>query len=201
MSSVLLDNWTLHDLTFMLQFPYVDQSKWDDLENLLTAILLWDEIYYWDNGRTDLWKEEPQILNRLPPLTNVVLPPDLVYKVNNLGDMDVVASGAQQYLLIAQKTGLDYLPKRERYEYLTAGKYYHAGNRVWPKRYLEKVEKGLQKYYDDLAKTMGVVGLRFRFPLLVDYIRSQAGDGCDYITEAQHMRETGPLYEMRCIPT
>ena len=34
------------------------------------------------------------------------------------------------------------------------------------------------------------------FPLLLDYIRSQSGDG-DYITAALHMRQTGPLYNMR----
>jgi len=169
---------------------------------LLLAILLWDEIYFWDNGRTTWWKEDARIMNKLPFLTGLVLPQDVEFSVNNIRETDVIASSAQQYLLIAERCGLDYLPKRERYEELASKKYYsnddhkNVKNIVWQKFCIEKVEESVQKYYNNLVKMMGDIQLRFQFPLLLDYIRSEAEDS-DYITAALHMRHTGPLCNMR----
>lgn len=186
MRSVLIDNWTLHDITYL--------PNKNDLENLLMAILLWDEIYFWDNGRTTWWKEEPDMANKLPPLTGLVVPPNVELEVNSIRNADTVVSGAQQYLLIAERCGLDYLPKQERYQYLTSKEHV-----IWQKLFIEKMEKDIQEYYNDLMKMVGNIQLRFQFPLLVDYIRSQAGDSdyTDYIAVALHLRQTGPLYNMR----
>ena len=194
--AVLIDNWTLHDITYLPGSSYNDVRHMNDLENLLMAILLWDEICFWDNGKTVWWKEAPQAASKLPPLTGLVLTPEVDFKISSIQETDVIASGAQRYLLIAEQYGLDYLPKRERYQYLTSQKHYRLRNVVWQKFFVEEVEKSVREYYQDLVKIMGNAQLSFQFPLLLDYIRSQSGDG-DYITAALHMRQTGPLYNMR----
>lgn len=196
MGAVLIDNWTLHNITYLPVSSCKDISYINDLENLLMAILLWDEICFWDNGKTVWWKEAPQAASELPPLTGLVLTPEVDCKVSSIRETDVIASGAQQYLLIAEQYGLDYLPKQERRQYLTSQNYYCLKNVVWQKFVMEEVEKSVQEYYRDLVKLIGNAQMHFQFPLLLDYIRSQAGD-TDYITAALHMRQTGPLCNMR----
>lgn len=215
MSAVLIDNWTLHDITYNFEFAYAyKKSQLDDLENLLMAILLWDQIYFWDNGKTAYWKNESQIVNRLPSLTGLVLPPEVELEAERLAGTDVIADGAHQYQFIAEKNGLDYLPKQERYQYLTSEKYYHIRNAVWQKISIKAVEKSVQAYYDELTKMMENIQLQFRFPLLLDYVASQydmffaphphnARNTVpyyfinEYIAVALHMRETAPLCNMR----
>ncbi len=221
MGAVLIDNWTLHDITYHLEYVYhYEKSELANLENLLMAILLWDQIYFWDNGTTAYWKNESKLMRELPSLTGLVLPPEVEFAVQSLTGTDVVADGAQQYLLIAGENGIDYLPKQERYQYLTSKKYYHTRNAVWQKVITETVEKSVQEYYDELVKMMGNIQLQFRFPLLLDYVGSQMKEIGDYdkffaphthnvrstapyyfvseyITAALHMRETAPLYNLR----
>lgn len=220
MGAVLIDNWTLHDITYHFEFAHsYEKPRLDTLENLLMAILLWDQIYFWDNDKTTSWRYHSQITYGLPSLMGLVLPLELKLEVESLAGADVIANGAQQYLLIAEKNGIDYLPKQERYQYLTSKKYYHMRNAVWQKILTETVEKSVQEYYDDLMKMIGNIQLQFRFPLLLDYVGSQMEQRGDYdvffaphtyngrsspyhfiqeyIVAALHMRETAPLCNMR----
>lgn len=220
MGAVLIDNWTLHDITYHQHaFNYnkakykarYGENRFADLENLLMAILLWDEIYFWDNNTTDYWKCESQLMQVLPSLMELDLSPELELEVESLTGTDLIVDGAQRYLLIAQKSGIDYLPKQVRYQYLTSEDCfnYRAKNAVLQKQLTEKVEKSLREFYDELAKKMGNMQLQFRFPLLLDYVRSQMEEIGDeeiddkeigyyrYIEAALHMRETAPLCEMR----
>lgn len=196
MSAALLDNWTLYDLTYPLGHSFDVQM--DNLENLLMSILLWEKVFFWDNGTTSLWKNESRIMCELPCLQGIKIPYDVEHKVNQqVADDNMITGGAKQYLLIAEELGYDYLPKRQRYDYLTTRGYYNQKNAVYPKVVLETVEDSVQQYYDDLAKMLRGTKLEFDFPLLIDYIRSEAGFTSNYISVALQMKETKALRNMR----
>lgn len=195
MGAVLLDNWTLYDISYPSNLSF--DAQMDNLENLLMSILLWDKVFFWDNGKTSLWKNESRIMYNSTYLQGIKLPQSVEYKVNRVLDSDVVAGGAKQYQLIAEELGCDYLPKRERYDYLIAHGYYNQENNVYPKLVVETVEESVQQYYDDLTALLRGTRLKFNCPLLVDYIRDQAGVTSDYISVALQMRETKALQSMR----
>lgn len=211
MSAVLLDNWTLYDISYPSGITF--EGQMDNLENLLMSILLWDEVYYWNNEMTSLWENGSRIRMMFEQyeqsslqescLQGITLPQDVEYMVKQVPDNDGVAGGAKRYQIIAEVFGFDYLPKKERYEYLKNQGYYNRENAVWPKIVLGTVKDSVQKYYGDLAKMLRGIKLEFDFPLLIDYIRYQARvtDHADvtsnYVSVALQIKGTEALQNMR----
>lgn len=205
MSAVLLDNWTLYDISYPSGITF--EGQMDNLENLLMSILFWDEVYYWNNEMTSLWQNGSRIRMMFEQyeqfslqescLQGITLPQDVEYMVKQVPDSDGVAGGAKRYQIIAEVLGCDYLPKKERYEYLKNQGYYDQENAACPKIVLETVEASVQQYYDDLTKMLRGTKLEFDFPLLIDYIRSQAGVTSNYVSVALQMKETKALQNMR----
>ncbi len=194
-NNVIIDNWTLHNSAHVICFPDRAEDKYQDFENLLMAILLWDEIYYWDNDNGTKWNYIFEDREVEIPIKKVAISQQVLNEVAAIEDKDIIRGGALQYQMIANEMGLDYLVEKKRCNYI------HKPNDIrdvlLPQKFVYHIEKDVEEYYKSLMKFFDNKELKFRFPLLVDYILKEAGSIKQCINVAMDMRETRELKNMR----
>lgn len=205
MSSVLIDNWTIHNsVTLMLNrdlSPYVGNptpEMIDDLENLVMSILLWDKVYFWDTQSASVWKSFSRLCKFSLPLYPAEIDSNTESLILAQSDVDLISGRVKQYQILANQLQIDYLPEKSREQYL--GINWHSDdirNINWQKYCMEQAKGAVLKYYDSLIGSIGDVELKFEFPLLLDYIISQSGSINNCISAAQEMRDSLPLSNMR----
>lgn len=197
MKSVLIDNWTLHNVANLIYTPSNPcGATYEDLENLIMGILLWDNMYYWDNGNSGWWRSAFDGTDLLPPLeaiTAVDTP-----QAHRKPILDIVADGAEQYQLLAIGQNADYLPEIERYNFLrTRNTKPEVNITNWQSYCINRVKSDIENIYIEVAKQLECAPITFRFPLLVDYLFRKTGSLADCIPAAISMKSEKSLCDMR----
>lgn len=176
MNDVLIDNWTLHNVAYAMTFPKSARNAYKELENLLMAILLWDNIYSWSNGNDVLWKSAFGEKHPLP-IKDLELPQYIKDKIVSIADDDIIGGGALRYQTLATELHIDYLAEQNRFAYLHSNNYSQTFNSMmWQKYIIDCVDKEIQEYYQSLEKLIGNIELKFHFPLLLDYFMGETMD-------------------------
>ncbi len=197
MNAVLIDNWTLHNVANLIYTPsFPCGATYEDLENLIMGILLWDNIYYWDNGNSGWWQSAFDGTNLLPPLeaiTSIDIP-----QAHGKPALDIVTDGAEQYQLLAISQNIDYLPERERYNFLrTCSTRPKANVTNWQLHCINRAKSDIENIYIEVARQLECAPITFRFPLLVDYLFQKTGSLAECIPAAIHMKHEKSLCAMR----
>lgn len=205
MSSVLIDNWTIHNsvsLIMQSKYPHYvgssSQDMVDDLENLIMSILLWDNVCFWDTENASVWKSFMDTYDLALPVHPVEIDKRTESLILREADTDLVSGGARKYQMLAGQLQMDYLPEKSREKYL--GLDWISGDiqRInWQKYCVEQAKGAVLNYYDSVIGSIGDVELQFEFPLLLEYVVSEAGGIPDCLCAAQELRNTIPLHNMR----
>lgn len=205
MNTVLIDNWTLHNSASLIDgyTGYTSASMqrlYEDFENVLMAIMLWDTIYYWDNGNSTTWKYSFETKHIPISISPLIIPPEIEKKIHTIKRSDLLQGTTHQYQLIANELCIDYLPEVERFNYLNIMGVGPDIDKINLQQYcVNRIKEDTQEFYQSLLGKIKNAQLKFDFPLLLDYIMSQAGtsDLRVCLDAAFHMREEGTLCSMR----
>lgn len=193
MVSVLIDNWTLHNVCTILDGScnVPSQRLYDDFENLLMALLLWDDVFYWDNGKAFYWKYVTNTLKIDLPIKPIEGLSD------SFNDLDLVGGWGREYQILANNLNIDYLPEQIRYKSLKLFECDQSITKInLPKYCIEKIKEGTQTIYDMIGAVSGTK-LQFEFPLLLDYLKTEAKTPKKCIELALMRREEKPFINMR----
>ena len=222
MSKILLDGQGLLDATREINaFHYrsINSAEFDALANLIYAIILWDDAYiiyepftsverhvlhYFNNLGTNInlfrrMKLSPETEKRLSrhffdniPLEDVTVDPVLGnYGYKALHHDKRKALG---YLLVANESGMDYLPAPKRAELLEQINYQSFFHR---KDVLDCLDSHLIAFYEQLNKSIGKSSIHYQFPVLLDYMLEKYGSIEDVIKYSIDFKYTPSVVRFR----
>lgn len=185
MKKGLIDNWTLERT--VEGFDGTLQNPSAELQLLISSLVLWDEVCYYDNDYSEWWKycsqreEVMQLLKMLTPIktkpnSRVVSEAEQRY-TNEFKDdyTGVVAKGALEYMLLADEQEMCYVPFRERAKFVRENNLYKDFNRYYTRMDLmETVDEEIVKYCKSVQDDVKKADLTIETSGIFDYIRRNA---------------------------
>lgn len=215
MNNVMVDNWLLEDAVINLQRNPTVPSK--SLSDLLMAIVLWDNVYYPRKGHSSWWTEvQPDLQDYLLPIEDDGLDglqdalgevsrvrSKTVEQQNNESAQEplIVSSSAFRYLCLSSHNECDYLPVRERQEYLskhlsfTDAKIRDMIVKVSSQKMLDKQVKTYVE--DSLKALLDMPKVEFKMPVLASYILKETPKELSPVAYAFHLRQEGAVIRYR----
>lgn len=201
MNGILLDNWTLQDL-------YSGELKTDTerFNELLEAIVLWDNLFYPNNTYSMWWKyisQNHDFINVLKPLPDdeksfTDESREIFYSIGTENYTDVVGAGSIRYALLSNKNGLDYFPCSKRSAFLSQSKIRDIiPNMLSRYDLMGTFDKEVIKYYKELNSFLGNDIIKFEVPILVDFIKYNTPSNMDYIDYAIELRKEKSVKKYR----
>ena len=203
MKSVMVDNWFLQEVC---EDRYISKnSQFENYGKLLSAIILWDEIYYPYNEMSKAWNffhffdfegvlkpydDSEQIFENLA---------EEIYanEYKSKGENSVVAGGAIRYLLMSNKFGVDYFPSDERSMFLQKHGMGDICNKLTRLDYLKPIDRQINEYFTELNDKLGKIVFTIKRPVLVDFIIQNAPKNMSYVEYALHLRQEGWVVQYR----
>ena len=210
MKKVMVDNWLMEDVICNYDRKGISESY----GNVLSALVLWDEIQFPTNERDfwkhvnipdDRWAREVEILRQnIKPIDDV---DELFDKerrsffrcnkdIFDESITEVVGVGAMRYLSLSNYLGLDYLPCEKRREFMH--RYpdicRESFNRI---NSLKPLDSEIEKVIDEITQEFGSCFLTISRPVLVDYIRDNTPKDMTYVEFALKLRKTRPVIQYR----
>lgn len=206
MDRVLIDNWKMEEITANM-FDFSTSATSKEYNELLSALLLWDEIYYLENKFSTYWKST----NLFDLISPVVIPYN---DEENMYDSEAeilyqrfyesewtgeVAIGAIKYLLFSDMLGCDYLASQKRTKFI---KKYNPVETIGEKRILRTeygkfLDKSLIECFEDLNTIFGSNVFEIKKPVMTDFILQNTPKGMTYIEFAMILRNEKPIVEYR----
>ena len=216
MNNVMVDNWLLEDAVINLQRNPTEPSK--SLSDLLMAIVLWDNIYYPRKGHSAWWTEVlPDLQDYLLPIVDDGLdslqealgdvsrvrtrPPEKQNESDSMKEPLIVSSSAFRYLRLSSQNDCDYLPVRERQEYLaknllfTDSKVRDMLVKIGSQKMLDKQVKVYVE--ESLKALLDMPKVEFKMPVLSSYILKDTPAGMSPVEYAFHLRQEGSVIRYR----
>ena len=205
MSSILVDNWTLQRAAASISLSY-DLNYLPNIEyaRLVEAIVLWDEILYVDNEFSSVWKDilwRFGYTNYLKPLQKSKVNYDescdyIIQQAKKYSEefcdkqfendeQRLLAKGAIEYNTIANSLKINYLPVKERADFLNS-------LNLLPEHFdrldlMDYFDKEMLQYYSEINSLIGKKKFRYSFPALFDFVANNSTSG-NYIATALQMR-------------
>lgn len=202
MNAIMLDNWATQDVVFDAYNIKEDISE--SYGKLLSAIILWDKVYYPHNEKTVMWglMKNSKIFSILNPLDdsshlfekeacNIF---DEYYK--NI-ETSIIAKEGIRYLLLSNFMGIDYLPSSKR------GSFFEkcTSDNFWPKlsRYdfIGILDKEINDYFEEYNDKFGRKVFDIRRPVLTDFIIQNTPCNMSYLEFAMQLRNEKCIVQYR----
>ena len=217
MNNVMVDNWLLEDAVINLHRNPAAPSK--PLSDLLMAIVLWDNVYYPRKGHSAWWTEvQPDLQDYLFPIEDDGLDglqdalgdvsrvqaksSDQQNEGNIAQEPMIVSSNAFRYLRLSSQNNCDYLPVRERQEYLAKHLDFTDSNvrdmlvKVSSQKMLDKQVKAYVE--ESLKALLDMPKIEFKMPVLTSYIiMKDTPTGMSPVEYAFHLRQEGAVIRYR----
>ena len=195
----LIDNWTIERIIDGFDGSLNNASS--ELQIMISALVLWDEVCYFDNGSAEWWnyvvrnEEQLQFLKMLSPIKGDEA--DRImdkakehyseYKDKYTG---IVAKGALEYLHLADEKNLCYIPFNERANFIRSNNLYKGFNRYYTRMdVIESVDKEVVKYYDEIREIIKKVDLRTESNCIYNYVKSRAGNMKEVVDVIKELRD------------
>lgn len=218
-SKVLLDNWTLglafHQLSKLSEYSGNSENEWvkkSCIGNLVTGIILWDNVHYVPNRFTEnqfkhlpnneLTKHLLEVCTVADKTGFVDFEPEPEEAEKYLGDEydylrylddDSVVERAEVYLDWSIEKQINYFPHPLRAEYISDQKIINKmcdyGIR---ELVINRIDEELIKFYDEVNKKVGQDKFKCAYPVLYDYIRKNSNspeDDLDDLNVALALRD------------
>lgn len=200
MGNILIDNWNLANAN--ITKTYTREMPNESYTNLLSALVLWDDVYYLDDGfATFGWLNMPKgkmLSSVLKPLylentikrnfensSNDIYIKDFRYRYKK-----IIAERVIFYHEVSKAFDVDYYPIKERAEFLDQ---FLDNLELWNRNeILKSEEKEILKRIQEFN-----VGSEsyIKFPLLTNLIVKNTGD--DYIHTALNIKNTKEVKNFR----
>lgn len=202
MKSVMVDNWFLEN-AFMDRFISSDMI-YQEYGKLLSAIVLWDEIYYPQNEMSRAWGAI-----HYADLESVLKPYDdgnYFYKEEAEGiytsefadsERNIVATGAIRYLLLSNEIGVDYFPSSARSLFLQKYGVGSVLDKLSRLDFFKPLDKSINEYFEELNDKFGKTIFTIKRPVLVDFIIHNTPQNMSYVEYALHLKQEGPVVQFR----
>ena len=175
MNGILLDNWSLEELT--VEKDYKKSAAYYDF---LEALVLWDDIYYPDNSYSYWWKKlltDNSLKGLIKPLKDneneFMEEASEIY--NEISDNDIygqiIGEGGIRCSLLSNSKGLDYFPSQRRRDFLDK-----IDQKTFYNKFLNRytlthaLDSEVKRYYTELSAFLSAHEIRFELPLLAGYI-------------------------------
>ena len=183
----MVDNWFLEDVVKYL----LDEKKNvpDSYEELLMAIVLWDEVCYPQNA-FNWWNSIPSLIqNRLCPIDDT----------KNNGIPGVRLQSAEgpinmvlHYMALSSNYDCDYLPCSHRR--ISKDCYTLLNHALLAIEMQRNLDKAIKEYYRETYKVLSEFSqLEIKMPILVKYIFDNTPEGMTHFDFAFHLRNEGPV--------
>lgn len=202
MNSVMMDNWMVGNVLCDIN-NVKDNTVKKSYQQFLSAIVLWDEIYYPEN-------EMSPYINRVDETIASILKPindkehlfnneaNAMYKEYFEGECsEIIIQGAMRYLLLSDFYGCDYLPCEARQKVLENADFIELNKKISRSNSLNYLDAAIDEYYRELFEKMGATNFVVRSPILTDYIVQTTPDGMSYVDRALHLKYEGPVEKYR----
>lgn len=191
MSRVVVDNWTIASAMECMSQEneiIVNQSY----ANMIEAIILWDDICYFENEKTVSWKSEMSDLGYEDVLKKIDFPDidcNKIISKFSCSPQSFAERSALEYVAMCNHIDVDYIAFQKRADYL---------NNLYTNRIKEvhkaAVDKKLDVYYENEAQ---MDSKPFRFPALFDYVRRTTSNSDNYIQTAVQLKASTEVREYR----
>lgn len=202
MSDILIDNWTLQRAAVSICDVYYGMDKPNsEYVKLVEAIILWDNLYFIDNEYSEFWKivlwrfgYEKYLTPLDPAKIQAIKDCKLLKGKNEDGHQDIVADRALEYSIISNLLGINYLPARERFDFLQdadAMKSFYNRSDV-----MGYLDKEIFEYYQSIVQRFGVDKLKYSFPVLFDFVRYNSNNPF-FIDTALQIKEQREVQDFR----
>lgn len=211
-TGVMVDNWFMEEMLF-------PDASGDELSSrahakLITAIVLWDKVYFLQNQRSVWTQKNPLLLDILTPIKEqdedeLIEPPLEVNldKKKYYGSIQkfsaqysgIVETGALRYLALSAKNQWDYLPCSWREQYLQE----QLGRKQFEDLLAKMSAQGFvdreisNQISEMFQRFLGDTGLFIEAPNLAEYIVSQTPPDTDPLKYACDFRKEKPVAEYR----
>ena len=193
MKGLLIDNWTLERALSGYQSSEKHRVYSSELIALVESLALWDDVYYWDNGRA-FWKETSFVLpegiaNNLHSLETPVLFPCAPKTISaEFCGGSIVADAAVEYLRLANQYSLSYSPVDKRAKFILENDLYEVFGQTYSRADIfDGVDKDVESYYRCLNQEMRKANISFQPHCLFQYIDANSDDDSDIFEVAREV--------------
>lgn len=218
MNNIIVDNWFMTEVAGDISQNRIQESK--AYSDLLSAIVLWEEVFYPKNSR-NWWNQYPELKDRLHPVENVDFGSvDYLFYhgTDGLGHVkdqyrprmkdELVVKGALHYMMLSSHYNCDYLPCSDRQAYLFKDEVSSeiissAMSTLSRIERMGVLDKSIRQYYEEIYKKLFSVSQNhikmpeFKMPILVNYIFDKCEGEMLPIDYAFHLRNEGPVVQYR----
>lgn len=200
MNKLLIDNWNLLEI-YDDMCSIKSQKPNIQYQDLLTAVILWDEIFYpcnemsmgWNASNSALLKvvkpyddSEQKFYDRAAEIYNQL------YKDKKINS--IVAQGAIRYQLLSNSLGFDYFPGSKRAAFLRE---YNYSTNLLRSKIENIIDRSIIDKYEELNRLLGGTVISFNAPLLVDYIIYNTNHQSSYIDYALELKNERSVKKYR----
>lgn len=193
MNGILLDNWTLEDI-YSEEIENCEKTYND----LLEAIILWDNLYYPENSSSSWWKYISDN-NGLKDIITPLFDNEKMFEIETKEIYNSVPSfksytktvgmGGIRYALLSNGNGFDYFPCTKRSAFLSQKIIKEKIQQTITRHDLmETFDKEALRYYKELNDFLGGEIIKFKTPILADYILQNTPSDMSCIEYALQLR-------------
>lgn len=217
----MVDNWFMENVIADINDNLIPKSR--PYADLLSAIMLWDNVYYPANHH-NWWLTYPsQIKDALQPIedineqyrdeavklychflgkpgdTSPVDADDIYwYKQQMFPTTTAIGEGAFRYMLLSNKYDCDYLPCEERQIFLRG---FYSRERLMAgltrMKFQSNFDKTIEDYYKETYRALDFSQLKFEMPVLANYIIDNTPPNMSPFDFALHLKHERALIEFR----
>lgn len=186
MKRALLDNWTIEDIAGQKGNILVNPSV--KVQVLVSALVLWDEVCYLDNGYSEWWNfatdcnEELGILRLLKPINPKEYKQSMDRAQNDYSNIfqcdyqEVVAKGALEYLYISDNDDMCYIPFGERANFIAENDLFKNTHQYYTRMDLiELIDEEIKDYYTELNRQIRRANFYIDTSCIYNYVKRNAG--------------------------
>ena len=205
MNKLLIDNWTMQEIASDLR-NLPDTKISTSYAELLTALVLWDEIYYPNSELSQYWENTglgEELSNFIKPYTDKI--PIFVERAKELyktyyfdKGTEIVISGAIRYLMLSDSFNCDYLAYKSRARFIdTYNPIQEMSYKINRREYTNFLDKYIIDKFEELNTILGRNVFDFDMPVLVDYILQNTPDNMSHIQYALSLRKEKSVIKYR----
>jgi hypothetical protein len=202
----VIDNWSLEDTAYLLERDSREEYKTTEsfvnalgnLSNFINAILLYDEIFFLDNGYQDKWQSfewfsQNALLYLRPQVDPGMTEKEhlLVHLIRN-GDL-----GAGKYLQLSAALDADLLISTRRAELLTDKGTLQLNNQV--QNLLLEIDALVKNDSEKIRipSLKAGVASNFLLPSLTQYVMSESSSFEDLLKVVMEIKNSGVIYQLK----
>ena len=196
-SNALIDNWTLEkvfgDYSLLMKKPT------DEFQMILSAMVLWEEVCYFDNGCDLFWNIQLQKNNaqEIMNLFNGVKEGE-EKEISSVAEKEyldkysdktsIVARGALEYLYLADKHNMNYIPTGHRAEFVLENDIYRTKGGYFTRLDgIGIIDESIKKYYTELNQEMEKTQFCINTSCIYNYICKNAGTPKEMLEVAKEL--------------